>query len=422
MTTYDCWRSSSLQSRASYVAEPEPLLFSILTPVRNTPPDFLRALAKSILTQDFGTTGVFEWVIVDNGSTTPATLDILEDLHSNTIVHLVRSEDNLGIIRGTRLAARHARGRYLIPVDHDDYLYPDAIRIAACFVQQHRYPAFLYSDEDKLDGNIFCDPYLKPDWDPVLFAHSCYTSHAGIIDRALAEMLGLYTDLATEGSPDWDAFFRLMIAGYRPVHIPEVLYSWRKHAESTSTNIRSKSYIDSSQRAVLERFRLAQPGAPHYAVEYSPLFNETPDWCFRRSRTKPRPFATIVIGGPTSECRNGIECEETGTETYSTHYVSRDMPVTALREIVRDVRKAANLVRLIGWDVTMDHAEWYWDAIALTELFPDTVAVGGPLYNPDGICLSAGMHFGFGNGCCMPRLLRRDTILGTSSVCGSPTA
>jgi O-antigen biosynthesis protein len=38
------------------------------------------------------------------------------------------------------------------------------------------------------------------------------------------------------------------------VHIPEVVYSWRMHPESTADDAGSKPYIHSSQKAVLHRY------------------------------------------------------------------------------------------------------------------------------------------------------------------------
>jgi glycosyltransferase involved in cell wall biosynthesis len=365
----------------------------------------LLPLGESIFTQDFAAPGLFDWVILDNGSTRADTLQVLAGFALNPIVHLVRSEENLGIIAGTRLLARRARGRYIVPVDHDDYLYPDAMRIVTCYLQRYCYPAFLYSDEDKIEGGSFGEPYLKPDWDPVLFVHSCYTSHLGVIDRGLALMLGLYTDAATEGSPDWDAFLRFMLAGYRPVHVPEVLYSWRKHPQSTAANINSKSFIHSSHRATLNRFRLTQTYPDRYSIEYSPLFKDTPDWCFRRAHVDPRPLVTVRLLEPGEEV---VMTRALPDERVPEHCacLPHDACVGELVEWLASSSEVRPLVHLSGGDVAKHDPQWYWEVLALLEIFPDAVAVGGPLYNPDGICLSAGIHFGFGNGCGMPDRLR----------------
>jgi glycosyltransferase involved in cell wall biosynthesis len=282
-----------LVRREQYTADPEPSLLSFVTSAWDTPVEFLEILAESIIRQDCS---VFEWVIADNGSSSTPTRAYLEKLAGHELIRVVRSERNLGIIGGTRLAVDHARGRYIVPVDSDDYLYPDAARLLAHFIHRHRYPALLYSDEDKLNGARFEEAYLKPDWDPVLFVHSCYIAHLCAIDRALALSMAAYSDPEVSGCHDWDTFIRFMMNGYEPVHIPEVLYSWRKHAQSTAANINSKDYIHRSHRKALNRFLSSRKSAKYFVLEPSPFFGGTPDWRFRRHHVHSRTILTVTIG------------------------------------------------------------------------------------------------------------------------------
>lgn len=227
-------------------------LLSILTPVWDgSPVRYLKTLANSIISQN--EQGACEWIILDNGCSHRGILSFLEELKEHDWMKLHRVSANLGIIKGLRYCLERAPGRYALPVDADDYLYRDALRVITSWVQRAGYPALLYTDEDKIIGNRAYQPYLKPDWDPVLLLNSAYIAHLGVIDREKALELGAYTDPNVEGSPDWDVFVRFMIAGYTAVHIPEIVYSWRSHARSTADDAASKSYIQSSQKAVLQR-------------------------------------------------------------------------------------------------------------------------------------------------------------------------
>ncbi len=187
------------------------------------------------------------------------------------------------------------RGRYVLPVDADDYLYPDAFRVVTSFLRRADYPALLYTDEDKVIGTRFFEPYLKPDWDPVLLLNSAYIAHLGVIDRKKALELGAYTDARTEGSPDWDLFIRFMIAGYTAAHIPEVLYSWRVHAHSTADDSAIKPYVHSSQKAALQRFLDAQPNPEKFSIEYSPLLGGAAHWYFSRQHSDARALVSAVL-------------------------------------------------------------------------------------------------------------------------------
>ncbi|MCH7477226.1 MAG: glycosyltransferase [SAR324 cluster bacterium] len=273
---YQRWIAQRLRERERlYPARLEPGLLSLVTPVWNTRPEFLTVLLDSLLGQTAGLG--FEWIVLDNGSTNPGTIAFLRRLGEHPFVRLSRVEQNLGIMGGMRRGLEQATGRYILPLDSDDFLYPDCLEIFAWHIKEHGHPPFLYSDEDILDGEVSVFPYSKPDWDPVLFLNSCYISHLCAIDRRLALDLGAYSDHAAHGSHDWDTFVRFLIAGHTPVHVPEIVYSWRMHAQSTAGgNIATKTFVYDSQRTVLNKFLASRPASGRYYLEQSPLFRFTP--------------------------------------------------------------------------------------------------------------------------------------------------
>src|SRR5262249_44871639 len=161
---------------------------------------------------------------------------------------------------------------YLVPLDHDDLLDPDALRIVARQLVTDGFPALLYTDEDKLYGTAHCLPYAKPDWDPVLFVNAAYIAHLHVLDRQRALDLDLWNDRAFEGCHDWDSFMRFWGAGHRPAHAREIVYGWRIHPGSTAASARAKDFIERSQRALLERFVASRPTPERYAIERNPRF------------------------------------------------------------------------------------------------------------------------------------------------------
>jgi O-antigen biosynthesis protein len=402
---YAQWMRWSLGNRRSmYVPRHEPGLLSFVTSAYNTPLEFLSVLADSVRAQDFGSDGAFEWVVVDNGSTDVSVKEYLSKLSELSFVRYIRVEDNLGIIGGMAQGVRWARGRYILPLDSDDYIYPDCARIVASWIQQSNYPALLYSDEDKLEGSELVEPYLKPDWDPVLFVNSCYIAHLCAIDRGLAIMLGCYTDPKSSGCHDWDTFIRFVIAGYEPVHISEVLYSWRKHPQSCAANIDSKSYIHTSHQNALQKFLNAQQHPELYYLEGSPLFNGTPDWWIRRHHRNAKRLVTVVLDAQEQRIDGRYSSGDyvphrvCGLDPYAT--------VADLESLIRAEVTDSGLVALIDGELRMLHTEWAWEALTVSELFPDVVMVGGPVYDLSGTVVSAGVYFGYGSGIDTPDRLR----------------
>ena len=383
--------------RSQYPSRPEPGLISLLTPVWNTPPQYLEALADSILSQDADATS-FEWVVLDNGSDEPATRASIERLRREPGIRFLRSERNLGIIEGTRLCLEHAVNRYTATVDHDDLLTPDCIRVVSQALFKANYPALAYTDEDKLDGDRFWSPYLKPAFDPVLFANSCYIAHLSIVDRQLALRLGAYTDKQAEGSHDWDTFVRFLLAGHTPTHIPEVLYSWRMHHASTASNIHSKPFVYDSQRHVLTKLLAGLSNTGRFRLEPSPLFGGMPDWWMRRDASAPRSMVTVVLAG------SGDTVPDIKRSPDVPHDMVRLDPVEGMTGLARLAARVADdqrLLHILWHDTRIVDDAWPLEAMALFELFPDTVMVGGRLHQ-NGRIVHAGAYFGFGRGCDPP--------------------
>jgi Glycosyl transferase family 2/Methyltransferase domain len=391
---YSTWIETRVASRRSLYAIASGPSLSLLTSVWNTPPEYLHALHATVAEQDWLD---FEWIVLDNGSTERATVAALEEISLGKRVHFFRVDENRGIVGGMRYCLERASADYVLPLDSDDLLYPDALRIMAWHIEHTGRPPLLYSDEDKVRDGHHRDPYLKPGWDPVLFLNSCYIAHLCAIDRSLALNLGLYSDPAAEGCHDWDSFIRFMLAGHTPVHVPEVLYSWRMHGASAALNIESKPYIAASHRHVLGRFLAAQHAADRFQVAPNPLFNGTPDWWFRRDHSDARPLLSVVLGSGADEA-----LPRTSYPRHSAVAFPLSAPLNELSDLIRRNAEPGALVQFVAANVELEGDEWPWEAIALMELHPDTVMVAGRVSDQTKRIVAAGEYFGFGGACGCP--------------------
>jgi SAM-dependent methyltransferase len=393
------WISDRLaRRRGRYPSTPLAGTFSLLTSAYDTPPEFLSALAASVFAQSHAP---FEWVLVDNGSRNKETREALAQIAREPRVRFVRVEENQGILGGMRAALEHAQGRYVLPLDSDDLLTPDALEILAHVIERER-PALLYSDEVKLEGEVLRDAYWKPGWDPVLFANSCYIAHLGAIDRERALALGCYTFPGAQGCHDWDTFFRFQRAGLVPRHVPEVLYAWRMHPQSTSGNVASKSYIHSSHQAVLG-LELKERGLDQrFAVEPSPFFGEAPDWWFRRRRVDPRPLRAAIVlhaAGKPEALRTRLE--GTGVPVATEVVNAQEGPRALVPVAQRALAEKARLV-LVSDRVEPLDDEWAWEALGVPELYPDAAIVGGRILNDRERVLEGARFFGVEGPCGGP--------------------
>lgn len=393
---YESYRQASLKRRRRENGyQQESGLLSFVTTAYDTDPLYLKELANSIFSQDGGMQ--FEWFILDNGSKNEETCNMLQELASHPGVRLVRVEHNLGIIGGMRFCLENATGRYILPLDSDDLVEPDCVHTLTRAIKSNNYPVLLYTDEDKLGNGVFGSHYFKPNWDPVLFLHSCYIAHLCVIDRELGLELGLYSSKTAEGCHDWDSFIRFMEAGYLPHHVPEVLYSWRIHDSSTSGNIASKDYITESHRATLTRM-LSNRNANNLELVNSPLFSANVDWCYKRKDKHSISCKSLVINSRLGK-RDAVKPQRPNV----TIDASNDNCLLQLAKMVSDCD--VDFVHFC-WDfVTPDDDGFCSEAVALFELFPDAVAVGGTLHDGRNV-VGGPVVFGFGNGYDCPDLGR----------------
>ena len=400
---YRIWISRHFERRNNTYSEPlPPGLLSILTAVWDgSPVSYLKALADSIACQN--PEGECEWVVLDNGCSRHEVLETLNRLKRRYAwIKIYRSETNVGIIRGLRFCLERATGSYVVPVDGDDRLYPDALKIVAAHLARAGYPPILYTDEDKVTEAGVSQPYFKPDWDPVLLANLAYIAHLGVVNRGEALRLRAYSEPATEGSPDWDLFLRFAAAGHAAVHIPEVVYSWRMHASSTAEDAHSKSYIMTSQQAVLANFLAAKGVSDRFSIENSPFFPGAPHWHFvRRHQDKKAITCVMLTSGTAAQERANIVAT-----------VDLCSDPRSLLSLASDVACRDGLLCFVSDDLVIENEDWEWEAIGLFELFPDTAMVGGRIRNAAGEVLEAGLQLGYRGLCGSPDRGRKESDPG----------
>ena len=216
-------------------------LISIITPVFNTLPAYLRECIYSVQTQAYPD---WEMCLVDDGSDNPATLECLQALVTeDSRLHLHCSPKNQGICHATNQALAMARGEYIVFLDHDDRLAPDALYKVVETLRNYPDTDIVYSDRDSLSKNSLRFMHLfKPDWSPETLLSGNYLFHLVGYRHELLKQLG-GVRVGMEGSQDYDLILRA--ADYQPQvqHIPKILYHWRQHKQSVAMEQNAKEYV-----------------------------------------------------------------------------------------------------------------------------------------------------------------------------------
>ena len=227
---------------------------SILTPLYNTPENYLREFLGSFVNQ---TAPNGQLCLADaSDDAHPEVERVVREYQQKNQRIVYKKVENKGIAANTNAAETLATGEYLALADHDDVLAPHAMYAMGKAVLQLREKGepddFLYSDEALFTKDIKKPMvgHFKPDYAPDYLLCCNYICHLAVFKRALYEQLGGERP-ECDGSQDHDLFLRLIEQTGGAAHLPQVLYYWRVHAGSTSGGTDAKPYVAAAAKKAL---------------------------------------------------------------------------------------------------------------------------------------------------------------------------
>ncbi|MBQ0107553.1 MAG: glycosyltransferase family 2 protein [Phascolarctobacterium sp.] len=106
---------------------------SVLTPIYNTNPQYLRECIESILNQTFSD---FEFLIL-NDSPDNLALDNFVASYKDGRIKYWKNDKNLGISPSRNKLLEMAKGEYIAIFDHDDISLPDRLQKEVQYLDQH---------------------------------------------------------------------------------------------------------------------------------------------------------------------------------------------------------------------------------------------------------------------------------------------
>ena len=241
-------------------------LFSIVVPAYNTDEKFLREMIDSVCRQSYDK---WELLVVDASadSTVENVVKRIAGEQADKRIEYIRQTENKGISDNTNVGIASASGDYIALLDHDDFLAPDALYHMAVAIhgveQRGITPVLIYTDEDKYGDNAqFTSPHIKQKFNLDLILSNNYICHFLAVEAKTMKRLRLRGEY--DGAQDYDLVLRTVgeLCGStapgelseRVIHIPKVLYHWRRHVNSTADNTASKSYAYEAGKAALEDF------------------------------------------------------------------------------------------------------------------------------------------------------------------------
>lgn len=393
--------------------------FSIVVPLYNTPPRFLKEMIQSVIDQTYS-----GWELCMADGSDEAHKDVknicLSYAKKNPRIKYIKLEENLGISGNTNVCLTIATGEYVCLLDHDDLLHPAALFEMMKAIQKTD-ADFLYTDENTFHikpRDAFC-PHYKPDYAPDTLRSNNYICHFTVFSRNLVDKAGYFRS-QFDGSQDYDMILRLTEQAQKIVHIPKILYYWRAHKNSVAQEITAKPYvIEAAQSAiqshlvrmglngVVENTRIPSMYRVRYTLSAVPLVsiiianrNHVAELktCIESiyEKTSYPNFEVVIVENSSDESNIGdyynelIEDKKAKVVIWNTQ--NKEFNYSSINNYGVSCCQGEYYV-LLNNDVEVISADWIQEMLMFAQR-KDVGAVGAKLYYPNDTIQHAGVGIG----------------------------
>ncbi|WP_321947699.1 glycosyltransferase [Paraburkholderia sp. J10-1] len=398
---------------------PNKPLVSVLMPVYNTRPKYLRKALDSVIAQTYPH---WELCIADDASPNPEIRTVLEEyMRKDPRIRVVFREKNGHISASSNSALEIVKGEFVALMDHDDAIPAHTLFMVADEINRYPDVDLIYTDEDKVDENDQRhDPHFKTDWNRELFYSQNFIAHLGVYRTSIARQIGGFR-VGFEGSQDYDFALRFLkhTDGSRIRHIPHVLYHWRIFPGVTSFSTDNPdASVETARRAMLEYFADVEPTSEVVGIDSFPGW-----WRIKRRQPAELPRVSLIV--PTRD-RLGVLRAAVDGLMHETNYGNLEIIVVDndseeaetleyFEEIKRDSRvkvlpvpgvfnfsalnnaavavATGSVIGFINNDIEIIHPDWLLEMV--TQLSqPNVGAVGAKLYYANDTIQHAGVVLG----------------------------
>lgn len=210
--------------------------FSIIVPCYNQA-QYLTECLTSVMIQ---TIHDWECIIIDDGSPdNTKEIAISFSQRDNRFIYL--RKDNGGLSSARNWGIRHAKGKFILPLDADDKISPNYLELASDAFKNNPKPTLIYSYYQlfgERNGIIRDNRY---DYTSFLYENQIFCSC--IYRKSDFEAIGGYDETMKNGYEDWDFLLRLLKPDSIVYQIPKVCFFYRTKGQSMITSIQQHPNI-----------------------------------------------------------------------------------------------------------------------------------------------------------------------------------
>ncbi len=246
-----------------------PPLVSVIVPCYNMAA-FLEETLRSIVASDYPSVEV---IVVDDGSTDDSRVvaeAFIRSHPADTIVLL--TQPNKGVSASRNNAIRHAHGQYILPVDADNLISNDFIRLAVEVLEAHPEVLVVGSEAEFIGART--GRWSFPPFSRALLARKNIIDACAMYRRADWERTPGYNEQFPIRE-DWDFWLSIFSLDGDFYRIPKTCLYYRIHPQSKRTQDRrqKRRLVDEINRRHPEFLRRYLGGPLHYHRSWSRLLN-----------------------------------------------------------------------------------------------------------------------------------------------------
>jgi glycosyltransferase involved in cell wall biosynthesis len=274
------------------LAEEEPLVTVAVTYYNLA--DYLPDVLASLAAQTYSN---LEVLVVDDGSTSPVAVRILEEQAQLYPQFRFISQANAGLSAARNRALAEASGEFFLPVDADNVARPDMVATLVRGLRQNPDLSALacyllaFDSTASLQAGKYAYAY-RPTAGPHVMGcfRNVYGDANAIFRTADLRAVNGYEPDRDSTCEDWEAFVKLVHAGKRLDVVPEHLFFYRHRADSL---VRNTSPWRNHMRILRQYFQLDDlPRAERMAL-WSALGGAHSEWAPSGS-ARPRALRHLV--------------------------------------------------------------------------------------------------------------------------------
>lgn len=203
-----------------------PPLVSIVTPFYNTGEIFYET-AQSIFNQSFQQ---WEWLIINDGSSNPEALRILDEFRSiDPRVKVIDHPENFGLSAARNTGYKRCSTKYIIYLDSDDLIEPKTIELYYWFLETNMNVCFVNSFSVGFGEKNYL--WARGFFDNEKNLQENFIDNTALIRKSIIEKLGGFDESIKFGAEDWDFWIKAANEGYWGVTIPEYLKWYRTRVD-----------------------------------------------------------------------------------------------------------------------------------------------------------------------------------------------